>query len=336
MDAYRVTEPRSEAGARPAELQEFWADYSRQALFADHRFPAGTIGQRRAARQESGLYALHTFVSPVDHHARRTPLHVRREPDDDYRLLLLTSGQITFRQETSEAVTLPGVARFATAGRPLEFSMENAQGFILRVPYEAVSDRLGKRCPLAIELDVEHGLGRLVMDMLGSLYRERDYLTADEFNATCDRLTELFAMMVLSDHRTVEGNVSEINSMIRRYVREHSGDRTLSLSGMARALGWSQRQLQIAMSRVDTSYREVVREERLEAARRQLADPALQQRSVEEIARRAGYPSGNALSMAFRGRHGESPREYRQRMITARQLGISVPPPGSPDSGIAG
>ena len=102
-----------------------------------------------------------------------------------------------------------------------------------------------------------------------------------------------------------------MEAVVRRYVREHAADPDLTGAVMARALGWSLRQVQVALQRVGTTPRELIREERLRMVRERLQTPAYQHLSITDLAYASGFSSGSALSNAFRHRFGVSPREMR-------------------------
>jgi AraC-like DNA-binding protein len=55
-----------------------------------------------------------------------------------------------------------------------------------------------------------------------------------------------------------------------------------------------------------------IRERRLERCRRDLADPALRERSVSAIAARRGLTDPAHFSRAFRAAYGLPPTEYRR------------------------
>jgi AraC-like DNA-binding protein len=59
-----------------------------------------------------------------------------------------------------------------------------------------------------------------------------------------------------------------------------------------------------------------IRKRRLEGCRRDLADPALADRTIGEIGRRWGLPDAAHFSRLFRAAYGSSPRELRAAMMS--------------------
>ncbi|MCX4791607.1 helix-turn-helix domain-containing protein [Streptomyces sp. NBC_01221] len=80
---------------------------------------------------------------------------------------------------------------------------------------------------------------------------------------------------------------------------------------VAQALGWSLRQVQLALQHAGTTPRELIREERLRLVRDRLRAPAYRHMTITELAYASGFSSSSALSTAFRQRFGVCPREMR-------------------------
>jgi AraC-like DNA-binding protein len=80
---------------------------------------------------------------------------------------------------------------------------------------------------------------------------------------------------------------------------------------MARALGWSLRQIQLALQHAGTTPRDLIREERLRLVRERLRCGDCERLTITDLAYASGFSSASALSTAFRQRFGVSPREMR-------------------------
>ncbi|MEV1049680.1 AraC family transcriptional regulator [Streptomyces sp. NPDC049887] len=313
--AYLISMPGDETQTE-AERREFWRDdYNAHRFKGEHLYPVDIPYRVRMVRQETGLYVLDTFRQwgPVE--STRTECHVRQSPDNHYHLIALTGGSVLTVIGNTEVTIGPGMAVLGTANQPLRMQVRDAQGFAVRLPRPEVISRLGEEAPAWTAFDLRRGIGRISGTMLRALHEERDSFSAAGFDATCERLTELFCMLAVGDDRPAVENIPEIEPMVRRYVRQHIASRDMSLPSVAAGLGWSPRQLQSALRQVGTTYRELVRDERLTAARRCLANPAFQHRPIVDIALGCGFASGNVLSVLFKERYGESPREYRYRAL---------------------
>ncbi|MEJ8672801.1 helix-turn-helix domain-containing protein [Streptomyces sp. MS1.AVA.1] len=101
--------------------------------------------------------------------------------------------------------------------------------------------------------------------------------------------------------------------MVRRHVRDHAAEPDLSGASMARALGWSLRQIQLALQHVGTTPRDLIREERLRLVRERLLRADCEHMTITDLAYASGFSSASAMSTAFRRRFGVSPREMRSK-----------------------
>lgn len=316
-DAYLISKPYADGGAATErDIHEYWSGYSDAHVILGHHAYLEETYRVHAVRQDTSLFSLHTARHEGRKEVRRTVRHTQQDPNEDYLLWVVTKGEdILFRQRDVEAVVKPGTAILGTPAEPFDVRIGRYSGFVLKLPCEEINDRLGGRSPLEAGFDFSKGLGRLIADMLRSLYEERSNLTELEFNAACTRLVELLCMLMVGDTCPDTTHVQDVEAAVRRYVHQHAGNPELSLNTVAAALGWSPRRLQSLMSEAGTTYRDLVREERLMAARRMLGDPAMQHLPIMDIAGMCGFASGNVLSILWRERYGETPREYRHRAL---------------------
>ncbi|WP_079124854.1 helix-turn-helix domain-containing protein [Streptomyces lushanensis] len=294
-------------------------------------FHAGTI------RQCTDSHQLVKFWSDAVRYTR-TAGHVRHDPDENYRLLLPVAGELVLRQDGQEVLLVPEVGSLLTFAAPFEILHDTpTRAFVMSIPAREVNGRLNRSSPLAAGLDLTSGLGRVVGGILTGLHEGRDTLTGGQFDAVSDRLVELLCMLAAGDDRpTAPGHLLEVERVVRRYIREHAADPDLTGTTVARALGWSLRQVQLALQHTGTTPRELIREERLRLVRDRLRAPAYRHMTITELAYASGFSSASALSTAFRRRFGVCPRETRHagpRSVeeaggSGEQLGDRPPAPG--------
>ncbi|MFF9075749.1 helix-turn-helix domain-containing protein [Streptomyces sp. NPDC014872] len=295
------------------ERAEFWGEhvtsYQSQMGYGYPRtddFRAGTIRQRTAT------YQLVQWWSDTIKYTRTTS-QVRHSPDEDYRLLLPVAGELLLRQNGQELRLVPDAGCLVSFGAPFEvLQAASTRAFIMSIPAQEVNGRLNRSSPLTLGLDLRSGLGRVVGSILTGLHEERDALTSGQFDAVSERLVELLCMLAAGDDRpTPPGHLTEVETVVRRYAREHAADPHLTGATMARALGWSLRQVQLALRQAGTTPRALIREERLRLVRDRLRAPAYRHMTITELAYASGFSSSSALSTAFRQRFGVCPREMR-------------------------
>ena len=300
----------------PRERADFWTEQigsyqSRMGFKYAHsdNFRGETV------RQRTDTYQLVKYRSDQIEYTR-TLRQARQDPDEDYRLLLPVSGEIVLRQDGEEARLTPGTGALVTFAAPFQCLQSDAiDAFIFTIPAREVDGRINTRSPVATGLDLTAGLGRIVGSMLTGLHEERGHLTDPEFNAVSDRIVELVCMLAVGDDRPdAPGQLGEVEAMVRRYVRDHAAEPNLTGTAVARALGWSLRQIQLALQKAGTTPRELIREERLRLVRDRLLCAECEHMTITDLAYSAGFSSASALSTSFRRRYGVSPREMRQSL----------------------
>ena len=297
----------------PRERTEFWSEHvTSNHCLLDFRYTQAADFDGQTVRQFTDSYQLLKWMSEEVRYVR-TAGNVRHDPDEDYRFVVPISGELVLRQDSQEVRLNPNVGTLLTMGAPGELIQAPAtKAFILTIPAREVEGPLNRISPVAAVLDMTTGLGRVVSYMLAGVYEERDTLTRSQFDGVCDRITELLCMLVTGDDRPeAPGHLAEVEAVVRRYVREHAADADLTGASMAHALGWSLRQIQVALQRVGTTPRELIREERLRTVRERLVNPTYQHLTITDLAYDSGFSSVSALSSAFRQRFGVSPREMR-------------------------
>nr|WP_230298638.1 helix-turn-helix domain-containing protein [Actinomadura coerulea] len=250
-----------------------------------------------------------------DRIAARTPSHVRRVPGDEhYWIVMPQQGVYTVRHGQDETRTPPGRASVMGMDESCWLSVPQSQAYAFQVPRSELDNHLDSPAPLRLVLDLNTGLGRILGALMESTHAEQDTLSAHEFHAVCDRMTELFCMIAVRETRPPDAHLTDVARLVREYVRHNLGTGKLPLAAAARALGWSPRHLRNALHQTGTTYRDLRLEETLRGARDILQDPAQGGLSISDIASRAGL-TPTWFSSAFKSRYGETPREFRRRRL---------------------
>ncbi|MFE7532161.1 helix-turn-helix domain-containing protein, partial [Kitasatospora sp. NPDC057542] len=104
---------------------------------------------------------------------------------------------------------------------------------------------------------------------------------------------------------------------VRAFVRTHLHEPDLSPGAVAAAHHISVSYLHRLFEGEEETVAAWIRRQRLERARRDLADPALAATPVHVIAARCGFPRAADFSRAFRGAYGLPPRDFRHGAVTA-------------------
>ncbi|MBF6350170.1 helix-turn-helix domain-containing protein [Nocardia flavorosea] len=307
-----VTEKASTHGLSAQESQEEWRRMTTRYqcdMQCDFSADQQLVGALTTTRTR--MHQLLTWQSSSVRY-RRTPKHIRRDGIDSYMLLLPGTGTANVDRGAVEFEVSPGRAAMLSATEPFEVTHSpGAELRVLTIDRQSIEHRMNRRFDLAAPLDLATGLGLVVQDLIQSILRSLDQLSADQFDAAVSRLIELLCVLIGENIVQAGDHFGEIEAAIRRYVRDHAHEPDLNAAVIAGALGWSVRQIQLSMQRAGTTARDLIREERLSLAHERLTGPAFRGTSITDVAHQCGFTSATTFSTAFRQRFGITPRELR-------------------------
>lgn len=288
------------------ERTDFWVEHvcRNHGTLSFHfddpeRFRGGTVVQRYAGRQ------LVDFWSDSIGYAR-TDTDARRDGDESGRLLLPVAGTLRARQDDTAVEVTPGRALVVTKARP--FALEHDEGvraLILSVPDEVIP----RSAQGPVVLPARQGLGSVVASMVATVAAQRDTIDGPGFRAVSDTIVELLAQC-LRPRKPLPSTLAAVDAAVREHVRRHAADPALHPGTIARDLGWSVRQIQLALQHTGTTPSRLLRDTRLDMAWRLLTD-APPSRTVADIAHACGFRSLSVFGAAFKLRFGITPQESR-------------------------
>ncbi|MEU1982144.1 helix-turn-helix transcriptional regulator [Nocardia sp. NPDC019395] len=276
-----------------------------------HEFTEEPDWQADLTTQRSGTYTLLRWDQRGGRRCNRGARHIVTNPGDDFYWVVLPdhgSFGLRFRDDVSR--TTAGTAAVAGMELPCLVDVPTSACYALQVPRTEFDHRVRPRAHMNVILDMTRGLGRIAGAMIRGTHAEESRLSDREFNAVCDRITELLCMMVAGETEPQRAHRAEVAESIRRYLRTNIGRGDVRLPAVANALGWSERQVRVVLQESGTTFRDVRREEALRAAREMLEDPRTTM-SIADLATRCGFTPA-WFSAAFKERFGQTPREFRQ------------------------
>ncbi len=307
-----------------------WTELANSIVPMDHRYRERDQWQVDLIMQWSATYSLLRWDQPGDRVAFRTPAHIRRVPAEHfYWLVVPERGGFCVGDDAEIDSIAPGQALLLGLDRACRLRVPGSTAYAMQIPRTDVDHAISPIGRGRPQFDLSSGLGRIVHGMIRDLLAERSQLTSRQFNAVCDRITELVCMMAEGDNGPQSAHLAQIAESVRRYVRANVGIADLRMPAVAQALGWSSRQLRIALRQAGTTYREVRQDESLRVARDLLENPDTTT-TIGEIALRSGF-TVTWFSAAFKARYGERPGEFRKRRL-AEALGRPAPPVSPPDA----
>jgi AraC-like DNA-binding protein len=297
----------------PRERAEFWSEHVRvnHCLF-DYRFPGGGRDFHGATevQRARGFQLVEFWSDGIDY--VRSVDQIRRDPNDDYRLVVPYRGDLSIRKGGGSITLGHGTGGLISTRTPFELVHGGAvRAVVLTIP--ATADRVHLLTPAATTLDLGKGLGVVLDSIVRTLASEREHFTANDFETACEHVVELTSALTgRAQSTTPETGLAAVEASVRRYVRLHSDVPSLNGGAIARELGWSLRQVQLALQAGGTTPRELIREDRLRQARRRLLDASLRNLSIADVAFASGFSSLSNFGSVFHQRFGVSPRELRE------------------------
>jgi AraC-like DNA-binding protein len=163
------------------------------------------------------------------------------------------------------------------------------------------------------------GLGSLVAQYLAGLARQLDTVGSGSWHladATLDLLAAAFAEQLAHTGTTDIGNgEAGLLLRVRTYIEHRLDHPDLDVASIATAHHVSIRKLQKLFADQEQTVTGWIRNRRIEHCRRDLANPALAERTLNSIAANWGLFDPAYFSRLFKSTYGLPPREYRIRAL---------------------
>jgi AraC-like DNA-binding protein len=306
----------STADVAPGERLGLWGDFVGRHIgplqadtFGDPQFEG-----RLELGESGGVSVAHIVVSR--HRVQRTPGLIRRDGRDYVKLVAQIEGAACFEQNGRKVVLAPGEWSLYDMTQPYTVSNpEPINQVIMLLPREQLV-RLGLDLDRLVvrRFSGRAGAGRPAYQLLVAAFAALRDGGPEPGN---DDLAEMIAshveVAVLDRSGTpTDASVRELTrDRVKRYIDVNLDDPLLSLDRVAAAIGCSKRYLHKLFDGEAETLNAYIWQARLERIRQDLADPALKDSSITEIAFSRGFSSSTHFSRSFRESCGVSPRAYR-------------------------
>ncbi|MGW4896108.1 AraC family transcriptional regulator [Kitasatospora sp. NPDC004240] len=271
-------------------------------------------------------------------HLWTTARSLRRNDPELCHLSLVLEGELTLVRSRHRSVTVGPLGLLVEDNsRPCEVYAEGAgttadgrPGLVtgigvdfpkalLPLPPREVQGLLGRNLP------VNDGVGALLADYLTGLDRQAEYLRPSDAprlgTVLLDLVSALFAHTLEAESALPPETRQEVLARnVRTFIRQnlHDPDLTPGLIASAHHISLSHLHRVFTDQSQGETLAAWVRAQRLERARRDLADPSLGSLPIHAVAARWGMPRASDFTRAFRSAYGLSPREHRLRSLTGR------------------
>ncbi|MFM9693529.1 AraC family transcriptional regulator [Streptomyces europaeiscabiei] len=256
---------------------------------------------------------------------RRTEKQIRQSDPEMYHLSLVVGGDLGFAHVGRAEAYGPSDLWLSDTSRPYEVHLPADRGrqvitgvgvdfpkALVPLPPARIQQLLGRRLP------GREGVGALLTGFLTGLEQQADVLQPSDAprlgTVLIDLLSAWFAQVLeAEDALPPETRQRALATRVRAFIRQNLHDPELAPPVIAAAHHISLSYLH-RIFQEDTPGETVaawIRVQRLEGARRDLADPNLASTPVHTIATRWGMVRASDFTRAFRSAYGVSPMEYR-------------------------
>ncbi|PTA43631.1 AraC family transcriptional regulator [Micromonospora sp. RP3T] len=263
----------------------------------------------------------------------RTRKLISRSDADCYLLALTLNGTGIADQDGQRGICPPGDLTFYDCARPQELTHHvddaddrSAASIVALIPYDALPLPHRRLTPLfASRMSGAEGIGALLADYLIRITSHPDQyhaVDADRLGGVAlDLVATLLGRHLVSEEAVpTEVRRRALLAQVHAYVRQHLGDVTLGPGAIAEAHHLSVRSLHRLFEDEETTVAAYIRDERLARCRRDLADPALADRSIQAVAGRWGFRDKAHFSRAFRATQAETPQAFRARHLEQARI----------------
>lgn len=255
-----------------------------------------------------------------------TPAHTviraedREDPEHDSycKLSLQLEGQMVMTQDGRTCTLNPGDLALYVAERPYQLDYQGQQRSLVVLFPQSYVRMSSSYLELitATPLSDSQGLGKVAVTLFEQLARNLQELQGAHALALVKSALEMLITVMAAESRTM-GREPE-NLLFHQaisYIDDHLDDPSLTPGTVADALYISLRQLHGRFSANNLTVAHYIRTRRLEAIRRDLANPLYRGDSVQSISARYALFDPSHVSKAFKAEYGESPSAYRARIL---------------------
>ncbi|WP_433431502.1 helix-turn-helix domain-containing protein [Nonomuraea sp. CA-141351] len=296
-------------------------------LQVNGKYPMHALSDRpedfRATAQElylAGVNVTKVTCSPLD--VQRTPKLIRDKDPELYSVVFAARGEVGVAQADREATLRAHDFALYDSSRPSLLRIGAARGTttvvcmhvprsLLRLPASSGDDLM------ALSLPGRSGVGALLTQFLTGLitgaarYRESDVPRLR--GVAVDLLTAALAHHLdAADEVPDDSRQRVLLLRAEAFARAHLHEPHLSPGTVAAAVNISVSYLHRLFRTREITFSAWIRHQRLERARRDLADPALRTVPVHRIAAQCGFNDHATFTRAFRAAYHVSPRDYRE------------------------
>lgn len=257
------------------------------------------------------IYRIEGEASAIE----RTRRLVAHHDPEELQVTHLVRGR--FRIEQGGRVAVVGAGDVSSYETSHPYEVQSAGPFellLFSLPRTLLGDRADAVCArTAVPLDGRSGAAALAGPFLRWLAERVEDGSLDARAAgLADCVVDLVRLLFTDPQPTRPRSGTALFPQVVAYIDAHLGDADLGPRAIAAAHFVSPRQLHKTFAGEGRTVAGWIRTRRLDAVRRDLADPALRERPIRVLAAARGFPDAPHFSRLFREVHGCTPGEFRE------------------------
>ncbi|MES2272259.1 MAG: AraC family transcriptional regulator [Pseudomonadota bacterium] len=254
---------------------------------------------------------------------RRNSQHIRKNRVGIRVLWVVQSGTVKIVRASGSAEIRPGQAGILDSGTPFVATLKTSDegthsSYQVIIPPDLFLDHLQEAERLTEPFSLTSASGQIARELLETVVKHgstlgdkvSESLVRGMLEAVGDHLRnsdiELPRRQKLVDRRLAD---------IENYIKMNLADPDLSYDKVAVSCGISPRYLCFLLKSHNTSFSELVWQNRLPKARDWLISPKTRDYPIHEIAYMSGFKSAAHFSRMFRANYGMPPREFRTQNL---------------------
>ena len=262
----------------------------------------------------------------------RTLRHVRQDGRDHFVLVNVRDGLVQLKQRARDCKLPTGAFALFDLNSPWKWEhAREAETINITIPAFMLRSRLRTVDQLVcIPSDGNTGLWAVTSDLMHSLTEHLACVSPPAAYCYSSHLVELIALAFeAGETDALESDNAPVRTALRRrcigFMRANLADQALDPERISSSLGISVRYLHRIFQDEKETVCASLRDLRLEAANKALANPANGQIAISEIALRCGFKSSAHFAAAFKCKYGISATEWRRSaQIRANLAGCTL------------
>lgn len=246
---------------------------------------------------------------------------IRSDSAFDYLALVQLEGCAEIKQGETGFLVNPGSMAIIPGGLPYQLSfLQAGKRLLLRIPLQVFHERvLGREIrDFGAHVFGGDGLNRLTVNMLESLVVQAGFLTETEQYTIAEVTLELISAVVRSaeefdEYQHGSAQVARM-SRVLSFLEENYMEHDLTPAQVAEANAVSTRHLHNLFQHSGTTVTRWIWERRLKAAREDILNPTMIEKSITEIAYQRGFNDSAHFSRSFKLRFDITPSKLRKKV----------------------